>query len=218
VIDLEHPLGQALAGAVAGCWPPKDGLVETTPPAHPCALGVEVITEFTAHAVVSTALSDAEVQAQGPDGYGGAARPDFVRWLAGTGRVGAHDVLLVRRGTGRGGLAERPDLAQHPRSRHARTLRTDVRVYGDERGLVTTGQGVAGRWEVSVELVAGVPHGQGYGRGLIEAAVGLVPDGEPAFAQVSPGNAASLRAFLACGFTPLGAEIALWPQRTGSPR
>jgi hypothetical protein len=35
----------------------------------------------------------------------------------------------------------------------------------------------------------------------------LTPPGEPLFAQVTPGNAASLRVVEAAGFRPLGAEV-----------
>ena len=55
--------------------------------------------------------------------------------------------------------------------------------------------------------------GRGWGRTLIAEARGLVPPGEPLFAAVSPGNARSLRAFLACGFTPLGSEVLIRPAR-----
>lgn len=214
MIDLDHPLGRMLADAAQGRFPAKDGLVEVVPPAHPAGLGVEVVVEFTAHAVIATALSPAAVLAREPDGYGGANQPDFLRWLAGRGgTVGAHDCVLARRGTGSATLPARPDLASHSRVQHARKLRCDVTVHADERGLVTTGRGLAGRWEVSVEVAEGRPHGNGDGRALIEEAVGMVPDGEWAFAEVSPGNAASLRAFLAAGFVPLGAEVVLWPQR-----
>ena len=214
MIDLNHPLGRMLAAAAEGRFPSKDGLVEVVAPAHPACLGIEVVVEFTAHAVVATAVDRAAVAAREPDGYGGAHQPDFLRWLAGPrGSVGSHDCVLVRRGTGNATLAARPDLVEHPRVQHARKLRSDVTVHADERGLVTTGRGLAGRVEVSVELAEGRPRGQGDGRALIAQAVGLVPEGEWAFAEVSPGNAASLRAFLAIGFVPLGAEVVLWPQR-----
>jgi hypothetical protein len=49
--------------------------------------------------------------------------------------------------------------------------------------------------------------GNGLGRRLARASRRLVPDGEPVFAQVSPGNAASLRSCLAAGFTPIGSEV-----------
>jgi hypothetical protein len=52
---------------------------------------------------------------------------------------------------------------------------------------------------------------QGLGRALALAARHLVPAGEPVFAQVSPGNAASLRAILAAGYRPLGSEVLFVP-------
>lgn len=42
---------------------------------------------------------------------------------------------------------------------------------------------------------------------MLLAARALVPEGEIAFAQVAPGNASSLRAFLAAGFSPIGSEV-----------
>jgi L-amino acid N-acyltransferase YncA len=95
---------------------------------------------------------------------------------------------------------------------HASQLRRDVRVYGDERGVVTLAAGLAGRREISIEAA---PRGQGrgWGRSLLHDALGLVPRGEPVFAAVSAGNARSLRAFLAVGFIPLGSEIILRPDR-----
>jgi hypothetical protein len=41
----------------------------------------------------------------------------------------------------------------------------------------------------------------------VAAARNLTPPGEPLFAQVAAGNAASLRALGAAGFRPLGAEV-----------
>jgi len=68
------------------------------------------------------------------------------------------------------------------------------------------GRGLAGRWEVAVE-VAPEHRGQGLGRALARAAPALVPSGEPLFAQVSPGNVASVRAFLAAGYRPICSEV-----------
>jgi hypothetical protein len=58
---------------------------------------------------------------------------------------------------------------------------------------------------MSVEL-AGAGE-RGTGRGVIRDARRPVPAGEPVFAAVAPGNARSLRAFLAAGFVPLGSEV-----------
>ena len=46
---------------------------------------------------------------------------------------------------------------------------------------------------------------------LAIAARGCVPEGEPLFAQVAPGNAASVRSVLAAGFRPIGSEV-LFPR------
>jgi RimJ/RimL family protein N-acetyltransferase len=46
---------------------------------------------------------------------------------------------------------------------------------------------------------------------VARAAAGLVPAGEPLWAQVAPGNAASLRALAAAGFVPVAAEV-LFPR------
>jgi hypothetical protein len=170
--------------------------------------------EFTGHAFVLTDLvSDAEVLRHGADGFGGASHPDVLRLLAGPdGWIGSHDVVLAARGVGGGQLPERDDLDDHPRVVRSRAHRRDVRVHGDGTGLVTIGRGLVGRLEMSVEVVGAPPPGAG--RRLISESLGLVRRGDVVFAQVAPGNAASLRAFLSCGFTPIGAEILLAPQRT----
>lgn len=90
------------------------------------------------------------------------------------------------------------DYDDHPRVRGARHHRRDVRVLGDGRGLVTIGTGLAGRTELSVETVSGDP-GRGAGRELILGGLADVPTGTRVFAQVAPGNAASVRAFLPAG-------------------
>ncbi len=48
---------------------------------------------------------------------------------------------------------------------------------------------------------------------LARAARHLVPDGRPVWAQCAPGNASSLRALLAAGYTPVGSEVLLIPPR-----
>jgi RimJ/RimL family protein N-acetyltransferase len=95
------------------------------------------------------------------------------------------------------------------RLERALRYRDDVRAWGVSGGVLILGRGVAGRWEVSVELEPDY-RGQRLGRDLITAARHLVPGGAPLWAQIAPGNAASVRAFLAAGYQPVGAE-ALFP-------
>lgn len=164
---------------------------------------------------MATALPAEAVHAHDPDGFGGPLAPDFLRHLAGRdGRTGTVDAVLVARGTPASSpLPEREDLDGHPRVRHARELRTEARVHADERGLVTLAAGLAGRREMSIELHDPERGSSRRGRSLLEDALALVPDGEPVSAAVAPGNARSLRAFLAAGFVPLGSESIIRPQR-----
>jgi GNAT superfamily N-acetyltransferase len=113
-------------------------------------------------------------------------------------------------------LPRRADLDTHPRVQLAHRLRTHVEVYGDERGFVTLANGLAGRRELSIEVPSD-RQGRGVGRALLGDALGLVAAGEPVFAAVAPGNARSLRAFLALGFIPLGCELVL-ERRAGAER
>lgn len=206
-----HPLLAHYRDAADGRFPPVDGAVTVLPRLRH---GLECSVAFTGHAIIATARPAGDVLARRPDGFGGSLAPDFLRWLAGPrGRIGVIDATLVARGTGgTPRLPERVDLDDHDRVRLAREIRDDVRVYGDERGLVTLSAGLAGRRELSIE-VAPPQTGNGLGQSLLADALGLVPDGEPVFAAVSPGNARSLRAFLARGFTPIGSEVVLRPDR-----
>ena len=197
-----HPLLQLFLAAADGRFPEPDGAVEFVPA---LAGGQQAIVAFTAHAVIAT---DAPHRLAGTtlDGYGGALHPRVITRLAGDDVIGVLDVTLVAGGRGGGTLPRRGDTDDHPRVQYARRLRTDVEVYGDERGLITLATGLAGRREMSIETTT-----PGAGRDLIIAARDLVPEGEPLFAAVSPGNAQSLRAFLAAGFVPIGSELIISP-------
>lgn len=206
---MVHPLLSYYLDAAEGGFPVADGRCVVLPPLPG---GLECSVAFTGHAVVATALDEAEVLKQGPNGFGESLAPDFLRWLAGTdGEIGSLDVTMVGRGSGGGTRLAAMNDVDHPRVRHAREWRSDVRVFGDERGLVTLACGLAGRRELSIELTGGF--GGGHGRALLRDALGLVPLGEPVFAAVAPGNARSVRAFLAVGFTPIGSEVVLRPVR-----
>ena len=203
---MPHPLFDVLTDAAHGRFPPVDGGVTVVPP---LAGGWHCSVAFTGHAFIATTHAEHDVMAHGADGFGGSMGPDLLRFLAGPGGfVGVIDVMLVRRGTGTSTLPARLDADDHPRVQYARQYRSDVRVYGDERGLVTLAAGLGGRREMSVEAST---HDRGWGTALIAEAVGLVPEGELLFAAVSPGNARSLRAFLGLGFVPIGSEVLIRP-------
>lgn len=117
--------------------------------------------------------------------------------------------MLVHRGTGRPVVDETALWDAHPRVVHSRRVRRDVRVYGDATGAVFLGTGLVGRRELSIELAPSAPPGTG--RRLIAAGLGAADAGEFVWAQVTPGNARSLRAFLAAGFVPVGSEALSLP-------
>jgi len=197
-----HPLATVLVAAADGRFPPVDGAVEVLPPHH----GTRAVVEFTGHSYVLTDLSHDAVVAVGAHGFGGATHPSVLLAVAAPdAHIGSLDVVLFARGVGGGFLPPRDDLRDHPRVDRAHRYRRDVAVHGDERGLVTLGRGLADRLELSVERFDGAP--AGVGRGLISEGLAIVPAGQLVWAQVSPGNAASLRAFLAAGFTPVGSEV-----------
>jgi pimeloyl-ACP methyl ester carboxylesterase len=215
-ITEPHPLLAYFLDAVDGRFPPADGGVTVVPA---LTRRLECSVAFTGHAVIATALPAADIHTYKPDGFGASLAPDFLRYLAGpTGWIGVIDATLAGRGTG-GTPRLQPfaDADEHPRVGHARQLRTNVRVFGDERGLITLAHGLTGRSELSIELHRPHDGSHGHGRSLLTDALSLVPDGEPVFAAVSPGNARSLRAFLATGFTPIGAEVLLRPDRAAPP-
>lgn len=98
----------------------------------------------------------------------------------------------------------------HPRIVYARGRRDDVRAWTTDGGVLVLGRGVGGRLEVSVEIDEDVRH-RGLGRALVAAARHLTT--EPLWAQVAPGNARSMRAFLAAGYRPVGSEAVLLSAR-----
>ncbi|GAA2570320.1 GNAT family N-acetyltransferase [Winogradskya consettensis] len=100
--------------------------------------------------------------------------------------------------------------ATHRRVVRALHRRSEVLVWAYGKSVLTIGRGLTGRWEAGVE-VAEEDRNRGIGRFLALAARHLVPEDRPVWAQVSPGNASSLRAFLAAGYLPVGAEVLLTP-------
>lgn len=212
-----HPLSTVVRAALAGRFPPADGRVERLPAWRPA---LEAVVSLTGHGFLclgdGRAVPD-EVAELAADGRGGLSDPRVVTALAGA-HVGRHDidsldVLLMAAGTSDAAaghrLVARSERTGHPRIDFARRLRDDVRAYvpaqqtGDDDVLVILATGLAGLTEMSVEVAAS-RQGAGAATNAIRAALSEVPPGEPVVAMVAPGNAASLRAFLRAGFTPIG--------------
>jgi hypothetical protein len=203
-------LGDILARAAAGSPPSPDGGLTVL--AQPSDRDAGVIA-FTAHSVVFANVTAGWVRARIPAGdLSAPIGPRFLQALAERlGREAAStDMLTVA--TALPGPPELPltrvDGSDHPRVRRARRYRDDLAVWAGDGAVVLIGRGVAGRQEVAVEVDPG-RRNEGIGRCAARAARHLAPAGEPLWAQISPGNVASVRAFLAAGFVPAGAEALL---------
>jgi GNAT superfamily N-acetyltransferase len=171
---------------------------------------VAAVLGFTAHHVVAADVDAGWVRSVLPPGS--LTAPMSARFLAAIAdRVGAEpgalDAVLLAPAAGGPVVGLRPvGGVEHPRLSRAERYRTGVRAYAVDGGLLVLGRGLAGRWEVSLEVDPAY-RDRGLGRRLLAAAPGLVPPGEPLWAQVATANVASLRAFLAAGFRPAGAEV-----------
>ncbi|MEU5044909.1 GNAT family N-acetyltransferase [Streptomyces griseorubiginosus] len=208
-------LRDILDAAARGVLPPADGGTTIVPQA--CHRDAGVLS-FTAHSVVFTDEDPEWVRATlrglDCDPLAATMNPRFLTALLDrTGRRSETiDAMLVA-----DPLPGEPPLpleeiedANHPRIAYARGRRDDIRAWTADGGVLVTGRGVGGRLEVSVEVDEAVRQ-RGLGRVLVSAARHLV--GEPLWAQVSPGNARSLRAFQAAGYHPVGAEAVLLAPR-----
>ena len=203
-----HPLTDLLVAAAEGGFPAADGTVRVCQPHVDAHADTHAVVAFSAHTVLLTDHSAADITARGIDAYGGSMHPSNLLWLAGDRMIGSLDVVLVRRASGsEQALPPLDDLAAHPRVARALQHRSDVRVAGDDRGLVTLGRGLVDRWELSVELLPDAAPNRGSGRALIGAGLAMAPADEWVWAQVAAGNTASLRAFLAAGFVPVCSEV-----------
>ncbi|MFF0307051.1 GNAT family N-acetyltransferase [Streptosporangium sp. NPDC004379] len=205
-----HELSRLLEAAGRGDFPAADGAVEFTGQPNPRDCGV---IAFTAHTVVFADVDRAWMRGLLPAGdLSAPLNPPFLRALEErTGRRVDNVDMLLAAGPLSGPppmpLAELTDR-DHPRVRRALRHRDDVRVWEADGGVVLLGRGVAGRWEVAVEIDP-ARQGGGLGRLLARAGRHLTGEGNTLWAQVAPGNAASVRAFLAAGFRPVGAEALL---------
>jgi hypothetical protein len=168
-------LAEVLTDAVGGRFPLADGRVVVAPPWQD---GVEAVVVFTGHAVIATTLPLDAVLAAGADGFGGATLPPLLTLMTGEGgEVECLDVLLGARGTGGGRLPPSPSAETHPRAMHARHWRTNVRVHGDDRGLLLLVDGIAGLPQISYEVPLRL-RGRGNGRSLLADGLALVDRGE----------------------------------------
>jgi len=208
---MTHPLLDLLLDAARGRPPAPDGAVEVLPglPGP-----VDAVLAFTAHHVVVADVDPELVAAWLPDGdLSAPMSPAFLAWVGGRlgSRPGSLDVVLTAEGLGGEPPLELLPVAdpdRHERVARALHHRAGVEVWSDpeQAGLLLLGRGLAGRRELAFE-VEPARRNRGLGRRLVAAARHLTPPGEPLFAQVAPGNAASLRAVAAAGFRPFGAEV-----------
>jgi len=204
-------LRDILDAAARGVFPPADGGTTVVPQECPRDAGV---LSFTAHSVVFTDEDPAWVHATlrglDCDALAATMNPRFLTaFLDRTGRRSETiDAMLVADPLPGGPSLTLKEIedANHPRVAYARRRRDDIRAWTAQGGVLVTGRGVGGRLEVSVEVDEDVRH-RGLGRALVTAARHLVT--EPLWAQVSPGNARSMRAFQAAGYRPVGAEAVL---------
>jgi hypothetical protein len=209
-----HPLRALLDDAAAGRFPPADGLIEVVP--SPGGR-VDAIVGLTGHFMLAADIDPEEFAARVPSGdLSLPMSPAILSWLGRRLRSTptTFDVLLYRVGDGAGAPAwmTEVDGHDHPRVERAARYRHGMRVFvaDDDAAALVVGRGVCDRWDFGFEVMPGA-RGRGLGRKVARAAAGLVPAGEPLWAQVAPGNAASLRAVGAAGFVPVGAEV-LFPR------
>jgi GNAT superfamily N-acetyltransferase len=205
-----HPLAEMLHSAAHGDHPSPDGFVEVMPsPGGPA----DAIVDFTAHLVVAADVPADDVLNQLPVGDLSAwTHPSFQMWLAGRlgTRPGSRDLVMAAPPADHADLEliRRDDLGTHDRVQRAARYRTNLKVLTDpdELGVLVIGLGLAGRLECAFEVEPAARH-RGLGRRLALAARMFVPDGGAIFAQVAPGNVASVRALLSAGFRPIGGEV-----------
>jgi hypothetical protein len=198
-----------LEQAAGGSFPIDSGDIEVlSSPSGPC----DAVVALTGHSIVAAEVTERWVNDRVPrDDLTGPMRPDFVAALAAElgAKPGSIDVLLAAPGLGSVPPVELSEVKHgDARTRRARRYRSDVRSYADRDsgGVANLGRGLDGRLDLSIELPA-ESRSAGNGRKIVEAARALVPPGEFLFASIAPGNARCLRAALAGGFTPIGAEV-----------
>jgi hypothetical protein len=207
-------LSRLLRDAASGEPPPADLEIETI---RRVTGAVVAVVAFTGHVVVAADVGPGWVAGRCPPGdLVGPFRPQFLAELAercSCTEFSPTVTLALPPGAdpGREVVVVPADHRRSERVIRSRRVRTDVHVYESEdgRGLLLLGRGLAGRWEAGFEVEPEF-RGHGLGRGLAAAARRLVPEGEPLFMQVVPGNIVSLRTVLGAGFQPVTSEALMW--------
>lgn len=203
-------LAALLEGIERGEFPPAD--MGATLVAQPSERDAAVVST-TGHVIIAADVTPGWLAATLPPASPGEAyNPPFLGALATLlgRRVNNIDALAIcppRSGPPQLDLTEVRDRT-HPRVRRSRRYRDDVRVWTCPGGVIAIGRGLAGRWEVGLEVDPAY-RGKGLGRALAGAAAHLADGGRPVWAQIAPGNAASMRAFLAAGYLLVGQEALL---------
>jgi hypothetical protein len=205
-------LADILEAAAGGVFPPPNGATTVVPQPSERDAGV---LAFTAHTVIflddDPAWIHATIAGLDCDPLAATMNPIFLAaLLARTGR-GTETIDLLTVASALPGPPPLPLTEQdqdHPRVRRAQSRRDDVRTWSAPGGLLTLGRGVAGRWEVSVEVDEQLRH-RGLGRALALSARHLVPAGAALWSQQAAGNARSIRAFQSAGYRPVGSELLL---------
>jgi len=212
--ESAHPLAAVLDAAARGRFPAADGRFDVMPRLPGPA---DALIGFTGHFVLAADIpADAVAARVSPEDLSVPMSPTFLNWVAEcTGsRPATFDALLCAMGTGEGAPAwlEPDPRYEHPRVQRARRYRDEIDVWRTREGdaILAVGRGICDRWELGFEI-APEARGRGLGRRVAAAARALVPAGTPVWAQVAPGNAASLRAVIAAGFSPVAAEV-LFPR------
>jgi GNAT superfamily N-acetyltransferase len=209
-------LAAILDAVAAGRYPPPDGAVTIL--AQPSDRDAGVFS-MTGCAVVFADTDSDWIIAQLPPGdLSAPLSAPFLAALADRLGRSSHSVDMVACAPAlAGSLAPDMPLAEltptsahpaHPRVARALRYRDHVRAWQTTGGVVLIGRGLAGRFEVAVE-VEPEHRGRGLGARLAAAARHLVPAGATLWAQIAPANSASVRAFLRAGFRPVGAEALL---------